>query len=155
MGAQLVLEAIAYSNTANIDYAPRCLLLWMAVRALDDASATPDRPARLSFMSRAQLGVGMGKFMPDREPGPDASAEEHRKWNADQRAIGRAVESLKASGAIVEVERGRNGWNATYLIDLGRRSASTFPTLSVHLPAPASTAKRRPSSDAERRPSRR
>lgn len=164
MGAQLAIEAIAYANTVGLDYAPRCLLNWMALRAIDDSSATPERPARMSYMSRAELGVGIGRFMPDREPGPDAPVEERRQWEADERAVARAVAALKAVHAIEEANKPRNGWTAKYRITLGRRSTSSFPRAKVTVAAttkgdanhhPRTDGKRHPRTDVERHPSRR
>lgn len=118
MGAKLAMAAIGYANATGISMTPRALLLWMALRALDDDSPT-GQTSRRSFMRRSELGVGIGRMMPDREPGPDASAEARSQWNADDQAVGRALRELKRSGAIAEVGSAHNGRVSEFEICLG------------------------------------
>lgn len=136
MGANLALEASAYCNLRRIKPVPRCVLVYMALRSKDDASGTPEYPARRSFLSRAQLGLAIGRFMPDREPGPDAPVEERRQWDADDQAIIRALRALKTAGAIREVASARPGRTVEYELCLGRGEVT----------------KRPPQGDAERHP---
>lgn len=136
MGASLALEAIGFSNQSQIPYAPRCLLIWMALRALDDASARAERPARRSFLRRSELALGLGRFMPDTAPGTDASEEIRLAWDADDQAVVRALRALKNAGAIRQVAAGRNGRTVEYEIHLGNEGSLSVPlkpTLSVPL----------------------
>lgn len=136
MGAKLALEAVAYCNLKRIDPVPRCLLMYMALRALDDASGSPDRPARLSFLRRSELGLALGRFMPDRKPHKDAPEIERRQWEKDDQAIIRALRALKRAGAIREVSAGRNGRTVEYEISLGIDQSLSVPldqSLSVPL----------------------
>jgi hypothetical protein len=121
MGATLALQAVGFANLAKLNPTARCVLNYMALRALDDASATPQTPSRRSFMRRSELGLAIGRFMPDSEPGPDAPIEERRQWNADDQAIWRALYCLKAAGAIKERRKARTGWTVEYEIILDDR----------------------------------
>ncbi|GAA4147115.1 hypothetical protein GCM10023068_22120 [Leifsonia shinshuensis] len=135
MGATLALEASAYCNLHQIDPVPRCVLVYMALRSLDDASGAAERPARRSYLSRAQLGLAIGRFMPDREPPPDAPLEQRRQWDADNKAIVRALRTLKAAHAIREVASARPGRTVEFEICLGRGAdAQRHPSGDAHRP---------------------
>ena len=120
MGAQLALEAIGYSNTKAIPPVPRNLLLFMSLRALDDQSGSTSQHARRSFMRRSELGVGIGKTMADRQPSTDAPRSERLAWEADDKAIVRALRALRQADAIREYSPGHNGRTSEYVINLGR-----------------------------------
>lgn len=145
MGANLALEAVAYCNTKQIEATPRVLLMWMALRALDDDSARPGSPARRSFMRRQELAVGLGRMMPDRKPRED-DVEALRAWDADDQAVTRCLRRLKVANAIEEVGRAHNGRTVEYEINLGRPSSLTVPLSStVSVPVGGRSVKNPPS----------
>ncbi len=143
MGASLALEAVGYCNQMGIAPVPRNLLLFMALRALDDQSGSPAQPARRSFMRRAELGVGIGRTMADRQPAADAPEAERLAWDADDKAIVRALRSLREADAIREVSHGHNGRTSEYVINLGQ---SQFGGIRWE------DRKRHPSKDTNRHP---
>jgi hypothetical protein len=135
MGARLALEAFAFANMANLQSArpkaklalaptARALLVYMALRALDDDSPSGQK-ARRSFMRRSELGLAIGRFMPDREPPESADVALRRSWEADDQAIKRALRELKAVGAIREIRPARAGRTAEFEITLGVISRGT------------------------------
>jgi hypothetical protein len=135
MGARLALEAFAFANMANLQSArpkaklalaptARVLLVYMALRALDDDSPSGQK-ARRSFMRRSELGLAIGRFMPDREPPESADVALRRSWEADDQAIKRALRELKAVGAIREIRPARAGRTAEFEITLGVISRGT------------------------------
>lgn len=129
VGARLALEAFAFANMANLRSArpkaklalaptARVLLVYMALRALDEDSPSGQQ-ARRSFMRRSELGLAIGRFMPDREPPATADGGLRRAWEADDQAIKRALRELKAVGAIRELRPARAGRTAEFEITLG------------------------------------
>lgn len=133
MGAQLALAAFGFANLADLKPVARALLVFMALRALDDGTGK-GKPERRSFMKRSQLAVGIGRMMPDREPGPDASAEAHQAWDADDQAVSRALRSLKTTGAIREVAPAHAGRTSEYEICLDLASRKNSRTGSQTVP---------------------
>lgn len=121
MGAQLALAAFGFANTADLKPVARILLVFMALRALDADSETGQK-ARRSFMKRSELGVAIGRMMPDREPGPAASLEERKAWDADDQAVTRALRALKAAGAIREVGSAYTGRTTEFEVCLVNNS---------------------------------
>lgn len=135
MGARLALEAFAFANMANLrstrpnaklalSPTARVLLVYMALRALDEDSSSSQR-ARRSFMRRSELGLAIGRFMPDHEPPPSADDSLRRSWEADDEAIKRALRQLKAVGAIRQIRPARAGRTAEFEITLDVVSRGT------------------------------
>lgn len=135
MGARLALEAFAFANMANLRSprpnaklalppTARVLLVYMALRALDEDSPSGQQ-ARRSFMKRSELGLAIGRFMPDREPPLSADEGLRRAWEADDQAVKRALRELKAVGAIREIRPARAGRTAEFELTLGLPARGT------------------------------
>ena len=133
MGARLALEAFSFCNARNVPPVARAVLVYMALRALDEPSAS-GQPARRSFLRRSELGLAIGRMMPDREPPADAPIEQRREWDAADQAIVRALRLLKKEQGIREVAAGRAGRTVEYeLVMAGALFTERPPETDTHV----------------------
>lgn len=155
MGLHLVAAAFEHARRAGLEHAPTRLLVYMSSVAYDPGTKADVEPCRF-FQGRADMARALGKDMPDKKPGRDASPSERKAWEAGDAAVARALNALIEAGAIKRVTAGSRGWNAEFRVVPSAVDPALLGQRTVDLPdaerAPMADAERAPGDHAERAP---
>jgi hypothetical protein len=117
VGAKLVGLAFTFAARKKLKPNEQLLLLWMALTALD-----ADNPPRY-FAAREQSAIALGRIVPDEpDPANPRAAEIIAERQAAFQRIKIATTGLIDAGAIVRLNRGREGRRAEFKLTIG----STF-----------------------------